>query len=216
MSWSMNEVEVLAKKAARGAGQSWGLAEETGKAVRMLAGQGIEATGHLATLLKANDGVAFHTIAPADPDGVWSASGGQLCPLVAGACLSDRAAEFGVDRDLTLDHIAFPVFLIPFAQAVARQTGRTIRLNWADVYVFVDGALVWVDGNVQSLSISVVVSAEVSAVDNTTGRALDKTDRAAMTQIAAAELTGFAQRTYAPATDASRLAGAGAGLSDND
>jgi hypothetical protein len=29
-------------------------------------------------------------------------------------------------------------------------------------------------------------------------------------------LNAFAQRTYAPATEASRLAGAGAGLTDND
>jgi len=31
-----------------------------------------------------------------------------------------------------------------------------------------------------------------------------------------AVLTRFAHNTYAPATEASRLAGAGAGLSDND
>ncbi|MEL7259121.1 MAG: DUF3726 domain-containing protein, partial [Pseudomonadota bacterium] len=34
MSWSLNEVESLARKAARGAGYSWGLAEEAGKATR--------------------------------------------------------------------------------------------------------------------------------------------------------------------------------------
>jgi len=216
MNWSMNEVEVLAKKAARGAGQSWGLAEETGKAVRMLAGQGIDTTGYLVTLLGANDGVAYSDIAPADVGGVWTAAGGQLCPLVTGACLSDRAAEIGAGRVLTLESIAFPVFLIPFAQAVARQSGRTIRLSWADVSVFADGTQVRVEGNESALTAAEVGRAEICAVDTPAGHAMEQCDRAAMSQTAAAGLNGFAQRTYAPATEASRLAGAGAGLSDND
>ena len=36
MNVSMNEVESMAKTAARGAGYSWGLAEEAGKATRWL------------------------------------------------------------------------------------------------------------------------------------------------------------------------------------
>ena len=34
MTWSLNEIESLAKKAARGAGLDWGLAEEAGKTTR--------------------------------------------------------------------------------------------------------------------------------------------------------------------------------------
>jgi hypothetical protein len=34
--WSLNEIEALAGKAARGAGYDWGLAEEAGQSVRWL------------------------------------------------------------------------------------------------------------------------------------------------------------------------------------
>ena len=40
MSYSLNEFEALALKAARGAGLPWGLAEEAGKAVRILSSFG--------------------------------------------------------------------------------------------------------------------------------------------------------------------------------
>ena len=40
MNLSLNEVEATAKKATRGAGYPWGLAEEAGKAVRWLCGAG--------------------------------------------------------------------------------------------------------------------------------------------------------------------------------
>ena len=31
MNWSLNELDAMARKAARGAGYSWGLAEEAGR-----------------------------------------------------------------------------------------------------------------------------------------------------------------------------------------
>ena len=48
------------------------------------------------------------------------------------------------------------------------------------------------------------------------GQTLPKRDRADLPAHTYAALDRFAQRTYAPATEASRLAGAGAGLTDND
>ena len=48
MHASLNEIESLCKKAARGAGLSWGLAEEAGKAARWLSAHGLDGPGVLA------------------------------------------------------------------------------------------------------------------------------------------------------------------------
>ena len=53
MSYSLNEFEALALKAARGAGLPWGLAEEAGKAVRILSSFGFDAGPVLLEALKA-------------------------------------------------------------------------------------------------------------------------------------------------------------------
>ena len=46
MTWSLNELEAEVKKAIKGAGLSWGLAEEGSKAVRWLAAHGADRCRH--------------------------------------------------------------------------------------------------------------------------------------------------------------------------
>jgi len=87
VSWSLNEIESLAKKATRGAGRSWGLAEEAGKATRWLCAAGLPGAEALAALLERTDGTAHADLSPALSGDRWQARGGTLCPLIAGAAL---------------------------------------------------------------------------------------------------------------------------------
>ena len=48
---SLNEVEMIALKAARGAGMAWGMAEDAGRAARWLAGCGQDWAGSLLAVL---------------------------------------------------------------------------------------------------------------------------------------------------------------------
>ena len=86
MTWSLNEYEALARKAARGVGMSWGQAEEVGKAARRLEELGVHASGQLAALLERNDGRSLDSLCPDALDLPWRATGGLLCPIAAGTC----------------------------------------------------------------------------------------------------------------------------------
>ena len=87
MSYSLNEIEALSKKAARGAGLSWGMSEEAAKATRWLVSHGLPAARLLADLLNQTDRVDRGGLAPVSFDGVWQAKSGQLCPLASGAAV---------------------------------------------------------------------------------------------------------------------------------
>ncbi len=63
MICSLNEIEALARKAARGGGMSWGLAEEAGKAVRWLSDNGFPGPWLLSKLLLQNDGKPYSELA---------------------------------------------------------------------------------------------------------------------------------------------------------
>lgn len=215
MTWSMNEAEALAKKAARGAGMSWGLAEEAGKATRSLLELGIDATGPLADLLTLHDGAAFCQISPMDTRDVWRADGGSLCPIAAGSCLTDVAADLA-NAPITLGLTAFPMFLVPFAQIAARQLKSVVRLDWLGAQIEATQNAVYFGGTLDALTLADVDNVTYSITSSTLKHALPSVCRATISDDIAARLTAFAHRTYAPATDASRLAGAGAGLSDND
>ncbi|MCB1405523.1 MAG: DUF3726 domain-containing protein [Rhodobacteraceae bacterium] len=215
MIWSMNEIETLTKKAARGAGMSWGLAEEAGKATRRLQEWGLDGAAALADLLTATDGTARSDLLPLAVSGVWTARGGMLCPIAAGACLSDHAAVLA-EHPVEMARVAQPMLLIPFAQTIAQQIGRVIDLRWDGVRVQIGTDAVHVAGTEPALCAAVATGVRCSPGQMVTGRKLAFTARAAITPVTAARLGTFAHRTYAPATDESRLAGAGAGLSDND
>ena len=91
MTHSLNEIEAMAKKAARGAGLPWGLADDAGRAVRWLCARGLGAAEALAELLEQTDYSDPVAHAPVALRGDWGSERGSLCPLAAGTTLGDFA-----------------------------------------------------------------------------------------------------------------------------
>ena len=217
MTFSLNEIEATGKRAARGAGLDWGIAEEAGKAARWLTAHGLPGPELLAGLLTRNDGKGYDELAPVSVDGVWEAQTGCLCPLIAGAALSDRAAEVAAGREVEFGPIAFPLLLAPYAASGAVSRGAAIELSWsgATLTISPDDGLA-VEGKMAAVAARTAdcVLCRPARKDPITrpagepGRAVDAGSWS--------RLDAFARRTLAPVTEASRLAGAGAGLTDND
>ena len=94
---SLNEVDALAARAARGAGFSWGLADDVGRAARLLAGEGADWSASLLALLERAPRLA--------PPG--AREGAPLCPVRMAAYLNDASTETGA---LVLRDVALPVW----------------------------------------------------------------------------------------------------------
>ncbi len=210
MNLSLNEVEALAKKATRGAGYPWGLAEEAGMATRWLCARDVDGCTELARLLEQCDGTKLSDWSPDVSGDVWSPVGRKLCPITTGAAMSDHADGWA-DNTLQMEDVAQPFLLAPFAGASAKQLNRTVEIFW-------DGAVLSTDGD--DLSIAGETHPEATRVSvksgGTIGTPTQRCTRAVLPKEGFETLTKFAQRTYAPATEESRIKGAGAGLSDND
>lgn len=191
MSFSLNEVEAMARKAARGAGCDWGLAEEAAKATRWLCAQGLDGVQLLCAGLSSED------LAGA-------------CPLKVGASLIDRAATLDASP-LKLAHVAYPALLLPFAAMAARKLQQVIWVECDGAHAVTDGQGLAITGTFPDHAVRVDV-----LVDGVLSAPMPPATRATPDPEAWAALASLAQLTYAPATEASRLHGAGAGLSDND
>lgn len=201
---SLNEVEGLAAKAARGAGLSWGLAEEAGKAARWLAGVGFAWAPSLAALL--DEHAALRPPMPLPP--LLRADGdGLIDPLIAGSFLDDLARS---GNAVALETVAHPVWLVPFA---AR--GGCV-VTW-DGLVVTPHATGWtLAGDRSRLA--------APRAERVTWRRAPATEHADATAAARSiieerdwqALATHAARTYVPASEISRRRGAGAGLVDND
>ena len=216
LMFSLNEIEVMGKRAARGAGLSWGMAEEAGKAVRWLYAHGLPGTAMLADLLTRNDGRCYDDLVPVPVEGVWHACSGQLCPLIAGAALEDRAQSIAAGHEIRLGPTAYPLLLAPYAAAVAATTNLAVALSWAGVAMTFERERVAVEPPGAAVLSRCAPDVRCRLDGNGTATPSPRTALEIVDATAWSRLDAFAQRTFAPATEASRLVGAGAGLADSD
>ena len=190
MTWSLGEVQVLTVKAARGAGYSWGLAEEAGYALRWLAARGMPGPAALAGLL----------------GGACAAEGPcPRCPLAQGAAMADLG-ELPSERFA----LRYPLLLVPFAARLA----QPVTLRWDGAAVSVSQGEVMVKGETVLAPAADCTFAPGSGIGGTPAQRVSRVPDSARAELDI--LTRLAARIYAPATEASRLAGAGAGTTDND
>jgi len=199
MSWSLGEMAALALKATRGAGLPWGLAEEAAGAVFWLHQRNLPGISALCGYL-ANRDRPPHTET-------------ALCPLVTGAALSDgsRPCPSQMDDHIDLGVVAAPLLLLPF---VATLSPGTIWLDTGSLgvpaYRLPDH---WQSEWLRGSATCQLRLAARPQIDPTHAGQTRLPDHFAC---CVERLTMYAHRTYAPATSQSRLAGAGAGLTDND
>jgi hypothetical protein len=213
---SLNEVETLAAKAARGAGLPWGLAEDAAKAARWLAAFGLPWPETLLRLLAARNDAAITAVEAATSIRL-SAAGGSLSPLICGPHLGDRAADLAA-ISVHLVKVATPLWLLPFAAQAAFAARRPVRLRSSPADVLVERRrCVLLRGSPEALAgddpVSVTCEAGTGEHD---GIDLAPVDRARVPVETWEALEALAARTYVPASERSRALGAGAGATDND
>ncbi|MGJ8616580.1 MAG: DUF3726 domain-containing protein [Sulfitobacter sp.] len=211
MTYSLNEIEAHAKKAARGGGYDWGVAEEAGKAVRWLVSHGLSGAAALAAHLEqqAHDGP------PQTLDGDWSSATGVLCPLTAGVTLNDCADRLTAVRGQTMHDVAQPLLVVPFAAWAALHIKAPLTVAWNNVRATTNGYDLYLEGSEDELNTPQTSALQCVMAQSSHALAAPAM-RGNVSPDVWAKLNTFAQRTYAPATEASRLLGAGAGVSDND
>jgi len=219
LDYSLNEVEATVKKAVRAVGYPWGLAEEAGRSARWLCHYGHDGCAAVIRHLSVFDGLIdsdnLDAHSPCTQTGIWRADVAPLCPFYSGVSLSDHAQplvnELLPIQELQLEQVVEPLLLCFFVAQAARQCNSIIRLDWQGGSVVADAHKASVTDNSQSVLSDVTMSLVDTQIAHDTvsqrGYPGEKTWQV---------LNQYAARTYAPATEESRLKGAGAGLSDND
>jgi hypothetical protein len=210
---SRTETETLCYKATRGAGYSWGIAEEAANAVGWLCANGIDGTAALAAAI-----VPPTLNAPDISNDLWVSSDGKpLCPLTTGAALSDFAASVFASNNghVQLGPVRRPVMLLPFISQCTATTGGSITLEWEGRKLTVGNAI-----RSDAETLSALISANAATIMLSHCHDVIQADRPNAVAFAnphtLAELDGLALRTTVPASEQSRNSGAGAGTSDND
>lgn len=206
--FSINEIEQLCLKAARGAGLDWGLAEEAGQAAAWLVSQGID--GPEILLQRLTLGALAGPVLP------WRAQRLLQCPISLGASLCDHAALPQTDlesQEIDLGPVAQPLLLAPFFSRMAALKRCAIALRGAGLQILLttDARLVASAEPLRLTSQTNLWISKLAAPPPTTaGSVACRPSGQTM-----AALNSFALRTTVPASEASR-AGAGASEAELD
>ncbi len=211
LDFSIGEVESLVLKAYRGAGFSWGMAQEAGQAAAWMAMVGLPALDAFAALLPVIDGKRNAQLVPLmHVPGKWSNPSGMLCPVVSGTAFSDGEQEIA-GSSLVLENVLQPLILLPFIS----QSDAPVMVSVAD-HQYLCGTRVCSEIAGQNSANPGRANVILSAAEGRLENPLPCSQRAIVDDASVEVLNTYAHRTYVPASEASRLAGAGAGLLDND
>ncbi|MEZ5778599.1 MAG: DUF3726 domain-containing protein [Paracoccaceae bacterium] len=214
---SRNEVETLCAKAARGAGMSWGHAEEAGFATGWLSARGLDGPEALLTHIEKTHGKAWGDVCPVIEKGRWRPSAADpLCPIALGATLNDFCGlDDGrlEDGALTVGPISHPLLVLPFLSHVAARLKRSIAVGWQGGSLRMDG-----EGAMTGDLTGFAALQEATLDLSTTAESVRPRPQKAMRTCKREtflRLNDFAMKTTVPPSDKSRT-DAGSGTSDND
>ena len=215
---SGNEIDASVKKAARGVGLKWGMAEEAGKSARWLAEHDILDMHALVSVLAKHDAETDWALQSAVSclDTVGTAR--VICPLVLGSWITDLGSDVNTLISSRSFRVMAPSLLVPFLSRLSRIHGLYLALEWPKCRVFcVDGSVA-VEGVKQALLTSEPVGIAILSAKATAG-SWPTEPKSGVT------LTGehdwikiceLGHRTYVPTSAVSRQLGAGAGTGTND
>lgn len=210
MTYSLGEISALAVKAARGAGYPWGLAHEAGRAVRWCHAQGLDGACALETLLTHVDERPLSAFAPQLRDGSLVAPLGEACPLQFGVALSDHAQGVS-DQPIEVGSLLAPLLVFPFIADAAQIAGGCFRARWD-----AGEAIVSADGIEMPAGPPRCRAGMIVARCHDAAPLAGCITRADAAPHVMQRLLAFAHRTYAPASEASRLRGAGDGSTTSE
>ena len=198
---SCNEVESLALKVGRGAGFSWGLAEEIGRGARVLARGGWPWAEALLAL--ARDAASWRAPSSLRVEG-WRErrdevdAASPLCPLRVAALLIDDPSILDAGP-LRIANVGLPLWIV--ALLAGSGLGEEFEVDWP-------GA---------SAGVSMTPAADVIIGRRAASRAPAPLLRRLLADdTALVALGAIASRVYVPASEGSRAQGAGGGSVDDE
>jgi uncharacterized protein DUF3726 len=194
---SLNEAQTLAVRAARGAGFSWGLAEEIGRAARALAVRGEPWAEALLALTRLSD-----SFDPPSPERAarWQCgktdqpASAPLCPIRTAMLLIDMGIDLGV-APLRLSYVGLPIWLQGLLQAGEATAQCAVDYGAA---------------NTLSQTADVTISRAGERSEAPAAR------RAQVAPDVLAALQPIVQRVYVPESERSRTRGAGGSRVDDE
>ena len=201
---TLSEIDTTSKRAAKGAGFSWGIAEEVGKNMRLLELFGLPGIKNLNQFLKDYKEKQFQKVTLISDTN--NTNKYPFCPITLGVNFIDQVNLLDKKTNIQISNVAFPLLFLPFVSRASEMIGKRIFLKIEEKEFLL---------NLNQSIYSNYLKNEILKVCNTINISFIENSNS-FNENEWKELYKLSEDTFVEETESLKISGAGAGLTDND
>ena len=201
---TLSEIDTTSKRATRGAGFSWGIAEEVGKNMRLLELFGLSGIKNLNKYLKDYKKKKFQKITLISD--INEANKYPFCPIILGTNFIDQIKLLDKKNNIQISNIAFPILFLPFVSRASEIVGKKIFLKIEEKEFLLNLNQSIYSNYLKNEILENCNTANISFIENNNS----------FNENEWKELYKLSEDTFVEETESLKIGAAGAGLTDND
>jgi len=201
---TLSEIDTTSKRAAKGAGFSWGISEEIGKNMRLLELFGLSGIKNLNKYLKDYKKKQFQKIALISE--VNETKKNPFCPIILGTNFIDQVNLLDKKNSIKIINVAFPILFLPFVSRASEIIGKKIFLRIDEKEFLLNLNQSIYSNYLKNEILENCNSININFVENNNS----------FNENEWKELYKLSEDTFVEETESLKIGAAGAGLTDND
>ena len=200
---SFSEIDTVVKRATKGVGFNWGVAEEVGKNIKLLEMFGLPGLKNLNDYFNSLKSKKFQNLTFISNH---NQSKIPYCPIISGISFLDQVNELKELINIKIENMSYPILFLPFLSRASEVIGKKISFKF-DENIF----LFNFNQNIYSnyFSNKILKNAkltEINFIENNNTFSQEEWDN----------LYKLSTNTFVEESDELKKSAAGAGLTDND
>ena len=200
---SFSEIDTVVKRATKGVGFNWGVAEEVGKNIKLLEMFGLPGLKNLNDYFNSLKSKKFQNLTFISNH---NQSKIPYCPIISGISFLDQVNELKELINIKIENMSYPILFLPFLSRASEVIGKKISFKF-DENIF----LFNFNQNIYSnyFSNKILENAkltEINFIENHNTFSQEEWDN----------LYKLSSNTFVEESDELKKSAAGAGLTDND
>ena len=201
---SLSEIDTTSKRAAKGAGFSWGISEEIGKNMRLLELFGLSGIKNLNKYLKDYKKKQFQKIALISE--INETKKNPFCPITLGTNFIDQVNLLDKKNIIKIINVAFPILFLPFVSRASEVIGKRIFLKIDEKEFLLNLNQSIYSNYLKNEILEKCNSISINFIENNNS----------FNENEWKELYKLSEDTFVEETESLKIGAAGAGLTDND
>ena len=201
---TLSEIDTTSKRAAKGAGFSWGISEEIGKNMRLLELFGLSGIKNLNKYLKDYKKKQFQKIALISE--INETKKNPFCPIILGTNFIDQVNLLDKKKSIKIINVAFPILFLPFVSRASEVIGKRIFLKIDEKEFLLNLNQSIYSNYLKNEILENSNSININFIENNNSFNENEWE----------ELYKLSEDTFVEETESLKIGAAGAGLTDND